>query len=118
NRIYDPMNDDSENRIYDPESDHDNGIYDPSENENYVSTDTSDNLHSVFYTDDDLLSFPTTLRGKSGEPSIKKQLVEYASTVHSNGATAGAAKAIKIEIKKGGRRNRQDREIKKNKKMK
>ncbi|CAI2198709.1 2667_t:CDS:2, partial [Funneliformis geosporum] len=44
--------------------------------------------------------FSSTLRGRSGEPSIKKQLVGYASTVYSNGATVGAAKAIIIEIKK------------------
>ncbi|CAI2199911.1 6431_t:CDS:2, partial [Funneliformis geosporum] len=44
--------------------------------------------------------FSTTLRGRSGEPSIKKQLVEYASMVHLNEATTGATKAITIEIKK------------------
>ncbi|CAI2169635.1 3151_t:CDS:2, partial [Funneliformis geosporum] len=54
NVIYDPVNDDGENKIYDPENDYENGIYDPSENEIYVSTDISGDLHSVFYTDDDL----------------------------------------------------------------
>ncbi|CAI2199387.1 11939_t:CDS:2, partial [Funneliformis geosporum] len=44
--------------------------------------------------------FPTTLRERSGKPSIKKQLVGYASMVHLNEATTGAAKVIKIEIKK------------------
>ncbi|CAI2198333.1 18702_t:CDS:2, partial [Funneliformis geosporum] len=100
NVIYDPVNDDSENGIYNLENDHKNRIYDPDENEIYVGTGTGSDLHSVFYTDDDLLPFPTILRERSGESSIKKQLVGYASTVHSNGTTTGAVKAITIEIKK------------------
>ncbi|CAI2201832.1 11888_t:CDS:1, partial [Funneliformis geosporum] len=54
NEIYDSVNDDGENGIYNPENDHKNGIYNPDENEIYISTGTSGNLHSVFYTDDDL----------------------------------------------------------------
>ena len=54
NVIYDPVNDDGENGIYDPENDHENGIYDPGENEIYVGTGTGGDLHSVFYTDNNL----------------------------------------------------------------
>ncbi|CAI2192100.1 1896_t:CDS:1, partial [Funneliformis geosporum] len=43
-----------ENSIYDPENDHKNGIYDPSENEIYYNTSISSDLHSIFYTNDDL----------------------------------------------------------------
>ena len=54
NGIYDPLNDGG-NVIYDPVNDDgENGIYDPGENEIYVGTGTGDDLHSVFYTDDDL----------------------------------------------------------------
>ena len=43
-----------ENGIFDPMNDHENGIFNPDENEIYDGTDTSGNLHSVFWTDDDL----------------------------------------------------------------
>ncbi|CAI2192518.1 2220_t:CDS:2, partial [Funneliformis geosporum] len=62
--IYDPLND-GRNVIYDPvNDDDDNGIYDPGKNEIYVDIGTS-------------VPFSTTLRGRSGEPFIKKQLVGY-----------------------------------------
>ncbi|CAI2200813.1 14986_t:CDS:1, partial [Funneliformis geosporum] len=54
NVIYDLVNDDRENEIYNLENDHKNEIYDPGENEIYVSNSTGGDLHSVFYTDDDL----------------------------------------------------------------
>ncbi|CAI2196871.1 15017_t:CDS:1, partial [Funneliformis geosporum] len=41
NVIYNPVNDNGENRIYDSENNHKNRIYDPSENKIYISTDTS-----------------------------------------------------------------------------
>ncbi|CAI2191992.1 18532_t:CDS:1, partial [Funneliformis geosporum] len=43
NRIFNPENN-HENRIFDLKNDHKNGIYDPNE----FSTDTGNDLHSVF----------------------------------------------------------------------
>ncbi|CAI2195058.1 4545_t:CDS:1, partial [Funneliformis geosporum] len=54
NEIYNPVNDDGKNGIYDSKNDYKNRIYNPNENKIYIGTGTDNDLHSVFYTDDDL----------------------------------------------------------------
>ncbi|CAI2198557.1 6909_t:CDS:2, partial [Funneliformis geosporum] len=95
NVIYDPVNDDVENEIYDPENNHENGIYNPGENKIYISTGTSGDLHSVFYTDDDLQEEAANHLLRNNRFDMVLHILSWRLF-----ATAGAAKAITIEIKK------------------